>query len=466
MDALNATFGPAVDDFSQQLNTIGADWQKTRDILSQPIDTNLGDIVSDLGFLTEIANRFTERGLEVPADIQAGIDRLGEALDPKLTGALGRADESALAAQKALAALGETADKTGFKIADLGSRLQRNIAVAAARGDEGAELAGLRRVEQRQQAFLDRILARPQTQANVELAEKAAANLEATRNRIQSILDGQAADAEAARADARKARDRADDALINILVGEERQARDRALRAAGTEGLRDDLRANAALQTILQRQIEVVRARVKDQDRANQIIAGLVTEVIGLGNERKDILRRMAEAEREAAEARFERIETRTELLIDIAESNENQKRVVALLRRRLVELAKEARVLKLTGNKLLENLAERARIRKTIRDMLEEEEETQNLGAQLNFRILQQAQGFAANVMSNLIPAAAAAGTVAGPLSPPPARPRLVCRRRCSSRRRSRPASSGCRAGRATRRTRSCVTSSGSWRA
>ena len=308
VDALNATFGPAVDDFSQQLNTIGADWQKTRDILSQPIDTNLGDIVSDLGFLTEIANRFTERGLEVPADIQAGIDRLGEALDLKLTGALGRADESALAAQKALAALGETADKTGFKIADLGSRLQRNIAVAAARGDEGAELAGLRRVEQRQQAFLDRILARPQTQANVELAEKAAANLEATRNRIQSILDGQAADAEAARADARKARDRADDALINILVGEERQARDRALRAAGTEGLRDDLRANAALQTILQRQIEVVRARVKDQDRANQIIAGLVTEVIGLGNERKDILRRMAEAEREAAEARFERM--------------------------------------------------------------------------------------------------------------------------------------------------------------
>ena len=75
--------------------------------------------------------------------------------------------------------------------------------------------------------------------------------------------------------------------------------------------------------------------------------------------------------------------------------------------------------MLKLTGNKLLENLAERARIRKTIRDMLEEEEETQNLGAQLNFRILQQAQGFAANVMSNLIPAAAAAGTVAGPAVP-----------------------------------------------
>ena len=236
-----------------------------------------------------------------------------------------------------------------------------------------AELRGLREQEERQQAFLNRILARPQTQANVELAERAAENLERTRNAIQTILDGQAADAEAARSDARQARDRADDALLDILGGAGAAGQGQAAAGAGNGGLcatTSGSPINCGL--LLRHQIEQVRARVKDRARANDIIAGLVTELIQLNNQRKDLQAQLAEQQREAQEARLERVERGIELDIELADINENTKRRVALRLQLIAQLKKEARVLKLHGNALRENRNERARIRKEIEDLLE----------------------------------------------------------------------------------------------
>lgn len=69
--------------------------------------------------------------------------------------------------------------------------------------------------------------------------------------------------------------------------------------------------------------------------------------------------------------------------------------------------MKKEAKVLKLQGNALKENRNERARLRQEIEDIRKEGKEDEDKGktaAQFFFEQLQAQQGFAANLLGNLI--------------------------------------------------------------
>ena len=112
---------------------------------------------------------------------------------------------------------------------------------------------------------------------------QAAANLEATQNSIQGILDGQAADAAAAvgKAEAAKnkiieARKKADQAVIDALSLREQRLQNRLLAAEGTPDLQDDIKRATALSNFYKRKIAEVRKVVQDATLAAQIIVGLV----------------------------------------------------------------------------------------------------------------------------------------------------------------------------------------------
>jgi methyl-accepting chemotaxis protein len=117
--------------------------------------------------------------------------------------------------------LGRVANAFDKVVAGLPTQQQRSdlsLTLAQASGDQGAELAELRAREQRQAAFLERLLDEPAlTSKQIELQRKAAAQLDQTRDQINAILDQQASDAEKAATDARAAQSRTQQAFLEML---------------------------------------------------------------------------------------------------------------------------------------------------------------------------------------------------------------------------------------------------------
>jgi hypothetical protein len=329
--------------------------------------------------------------------------------------------------------LGRVANAFDKVVAGLPSQQQRSdlsLTLAQASGDQGAELAELRAREQRQAAFLERLLDEPAlTSKQIELQRKAAAQLDQTRDQINAILDQQASDAEKAATDARAAQSRTQQAFLEMLGGAQARARNLILRAAGTESLKDDIRFNKEFRELLLKQIEQVRETVTDAQRRAQELRSLTALLIQVGAEIKDLRRQQREAQREAVEAQLERAQTGTQLDIELADINENTRRRVALRLKLIQQLLKERRVLKLTGNALKENRNEIARIRKEIEEITKEQEEAGKAAGksaqQFFFEQLQAQQGFASNLLGNLItgPTAGLVGVPSPTDTQPPGR-------------------------------------------
>jgi TP901 family phage tail tape measure protein len=238
-------------------------------------------------------------------------------------------------------------------------------------------------------------------------------------NEIASIREQQATDAKNAAEDIKKAQDDADNALLDALSTRRDDADRRAAVAASTEGLQDDIAAQNRIQALITIQIGKVRAQIKNEQLRAQAIRELRIAKNAARREEAALREQQREA---AAEQRATRILERgaaLELDIELADINENDKRRVALRRRRIAQLKKEARLLKLEGNALKENRNERARIRKEIEDILKEDKQEKEEGRsaqQFFFENLQAQQGFASNLLGNLIPAGQTAGLVGMP--------------------------------------------------
>jgi hypothetical protein len=329
--------------------------------------------------------------------------------------------------------LGRVANAFDKVVAGLPSQQQRSdlsLTLAQAAGDQGAELAELRAREQRQAAFLERLLREPAlTTKQIELQRKAAAQLDQTRDQINAILEEQASNAEKAATDARAAQARTQQAFLEMLGGQQARARNLILRAAGTESLKDDIRFNKEFRELLLKQIEQVRETVTDAQRRASELRSLTALLIQVGAEIRDLRKQQREAQREAVEAQLERAQTGTQLDIELADINENTRRRVALRLKLIQQLLKERRVLKLTGNALKENRNEIARIRKEIEEITKEQEEAGKAAGksaqQFFFEQLQAQQGFASNLLGNLItgPTAGLVGVPSPAGAPPPGR-------------------------------------------
>jgi uncharacterized phage infection (PIP) family protein YhgE len=230
-------------------------------------------------------------------------------------------------------------------------------------------------------------------------------------NRIQSQIDSLqnelTRDAEKAAGDAEKAQTERERALQRQLDAAIRPTERLLDRAAGTEPLRDDIRLRERLVKILQGQIAIIRQALGNtaaaRDLINAIQDRILDEIEKLQKDRKDFRKQLQDMLVE----RLERVQRGIELDIELADINENTRKRIALREKLIQQLKNERRKLKLTGNALKENRNEIARIRQEIEEIEKEERgavDARKSAAQFFFEQLQAQQGFASNLLGNLI--------------------------------------------------------------
>ena len=347
--------------------------QRFNTLISTPPDFSgtTEELARSLGEASALADQFLAQTGRVPELLTKLIEDLTNALENELGPGFERPQEGAFALEQTLKALAETMGETtteALKLASASSRLGRDIAVAQATGDEGGELSGLQERERRQQEFLERILSRPQTQANVDLATKAAENLDKTRREIQSILDKNATDARTARDEAQRSLDEADQNFLSAFAAGRERAGLRVAAAEQTAGVADDIKFQNQLQALIKQQIAKVRDLIKDEKVRAATILDLRRALIESQNAEQALRDERRKAREDERRSRQEELTRGVELDVELADINENTKRQIRSRLQLIKRLQQEAKALDLHGNALKENRNKRARLRQEIK--------------------------------------------------------------------------------------------------
>lgn len=325
-----------------------------------------------------------------------------------------------------LQAAAKKGEQTGDTFtASFTASLSTKLAVAEATGSQAQVLAILRQ----QRAAAAERLARNQArtdltdkQKNAQIAQ-AAADLKAADDAIQAILDENTRNAEEAKRDAEQAaKDAADaradrdEAILGRLERRRGLAEGRIEIAQQTEGVADDIRRTVQLRKLVHKQINVIKERIKTLTIQRDAIRELQKIEFGL---KLDIAKLRAER---AATIR-EEIRRGIELDIEFATITENRpreisarRRFIASLEREAAELRKQKRLTIEQKNRLKEIRNEIAEQRKALQDITQERKK---MFAEMSFAFLTTQQGFAANLLGNLLPMGAIGGTLGGTTNP-----------------------------------------------
>ena len=326
------------------------------------------------------------------------------------------AGERAGAATLALAGSMDTLSNSAGTLASTQATLNLNIEGARASGQEDNLTSLLREREENLENFIRRLSQRKQTKAVVETLTKANQDLANTRQEIQSILDRQASENEQAARQAETARDKADNAFLDLLQGRRDRREKFITQAEGTESLRDDIILRQRFINLLEQQIENVRKTIRDAKLRAATIRALTAEIVQVGNEIKRLREQQREAIKAAAQARQQRLEESIQLDIGLAETTGNVRAEIAARQRLIALLRKQQALVKkgtLEWKRLRNEIAEQQQAIEDARKQNEKGKEQGKTFAQSAFEFLQTQQGFAANLLGNLIPGFATGGLV-----------------------------------------------------
>jgi len=201
----------------------------------------------------------------------------------------------------------------------------------------------------------------------------------------------------------------ADQALLEAL-GQRREDVQRRISAASeTPGLQDDIQRQNQLQALIKQQIIKIRERVKDEKARKEAIREL----------RIALIASRAEEEKLRQEQLANQIAAQQESLnldITFAQTTNNVAREVAARQRLIALLKKQQSHVKkgtLEWKRLRNEIAEQ---QQAIADAQKQNEKGKEQGktfAQSAFEFLQAQQGFASNLLGNLIPGFATGGLV-----------------------------------------------------
>lgn len=288
--------------------------------------------------------------------------------------------------------------------------IDTQIAVAEARGASDAELLALQKQKKR---ILEKKLkffeSKPLTDAIEEKIEETANELTATNNAIQSILDGQASEAKKAQDEQIKARNEADQAILNSISNKEKRLENALLIAESKKGLRDDLKVQIAIRNFWKTTaIEQIKTINDQQTRAAALLDANKKRI----QAQKDI-DETRKAIRDAVLQQQADLRRGVELNIEFFSTIGNISREIAA-RQRLIKLLKRAQKLTEKGsNEWKEYRNAIAKEQQAIKDLKEQTKERDRAAQSLIFTFLQSQQGFAANLFGNLIPGFATGGLV-----------------------------------------------------
>jgi TP901 family phage tail tape measure protein len=295
--------------------------------------------------------------------------------------------------------------------------LTTQISVAEATGTENELLRLLREREARQSAFLERLLGRPQDAKTQQLVQKAAANLKRTQDQIESIERERANRAKESRNKIIQARKEADQAFLDAIGAREGRLQNQLLIASATETLADDIRAQTALRAFYRRSLEEAKKTLRDAKARADAIAEITRELIRVNLEIRRLRQEQQESLREERRReRRERLERQRELAQTTGDTAAERRALEA-------EIDFYRRRIRATRRGSVERkrwILELRRAQQELKELQGETDKTGRAQQQVAFEFLQMQQGFAANLLSNLLPGGAAAGTVGGQAAPP----------------------------------------------
>ena len=237
--------------------------------------------------------------------------------------------------------------------------------------------------------------------AAVSKAEAAAREAEANAKKI---------------ADARLAAQKA----ISDAIGARVTARENAvLRAQATQGLRDDLAANVLLRSTILAGIDslrnIIARTVEEAKQKATAIANLVRQLIQVQNTIGDLRRQAAQERQRLAEDTRQRAVDIANARVELAQATGNRQAEIAARKAAIAALEAQIRAHKGETLKILQLRTAIAEQRKALKELTDEVEDRQKAFQELSFQFLQQQQGFAANLLGNLIPGGATSGLVGG---------------------------------------------------
>jgi hypothetical protein len=238
-------------------------------------------------------------------------------------------------------------------------------------------------------------------------------------DRIQGEIASKAKDAADARQkkidDAQKARDKADQAFLT-LMGEKQAPLDLALASASlTKSLVDDIAAQKALSAFLVQEIAAANRTIRDVHLRTQTVNSLRQALIASQVQTQQLVEQQKQARKQAIIDKRDRQQEALELDVQIAETQKNKAKELkahqALLRfledrrKHTTRGSVEWKRLTLAIEQEKAAIKEAQKATKARADALKA----------LEFQFLQTQTGFVANLLGNLLPVGAVAGTVGG---------------------------------------------------
>jgi TP901 family phage tail tape measure protein len=281
---------------------------------------------------------------------------------------------------------------------------------AKIRGDSLALLQAL----EAERAFLLQQLDRQVVRGDPELRRQVERALLGATNELETISTQASNTKKQAASEIARQQSEADQALLDALS----QRRDlfeqtKGVQAENTAQLQDDIRFQNNLQRLLKIQIAKIQDQVEDEKLRKQAIDQLRLALIASNNAEKALRQEQARN----ASARRDQIQ---ELEIQIAEETGNDARLERAIRRRIATLKKQIDAAKGDAVLVKQLQLQIARLNNQLKDLKDEEEETgktaRQRAAEFFFEQLQAQQGFAANLLGNIIPTSATSGLVGVP--------------------------------------------------
>lgn len=325
-----------------------------------------------------------------------------------------------------LDALAAAAARAAAQVARLQGQqagLEEQTTRARIAGDEGAELATLQERRANLEAELraqEEIIARPgragEATAREAIRQRILPQLEAVNNEINNIIEGQKTENERLAQDAARAASERDRALLDALSGRREDAERRVTAAEDTQGVADDIRAQNRLQALIKDQIAAIRRNITDEKARAQAIRELRQALIDSRREEDALRREQREAERARQAEQQARIDEIQQLNIDIAAERGNDAALERAINARITRINKQIKAAKGDQVRVKQLILERERLKNQLEEGAEKEKETGKSAQEFFFEQLQAQQGFASNLLGNLIPSDATAGLVGVP--------------------------------------------------
>ena len=303
----------------------------------------------------------------------------------------------------------------------------------------GAQLSTLRQIQAKQQAFLDKLLALPADDKRRRLIDRAAQNLKSTNSAIQSIIDKQASDAKSAADKAKQsaqkaaqAQNDATQAFIDSFGGRQQNIQNRITTDQTNNAIGREIRDTNVLLRFFERERREIERRIRAMHlrgaalkTARNAIRQLNQEIFQTQNQIDQLQKQQTQARQQAQQAAIDARQAHLQALLSIAQTTEgtgdDARRINALIRfdEQQIERLKKLRHRTREQNAQLDayrvDLAQQEKALRDLKGQTDKSKTAQQQLAEAQFSFLQAQQGFAANLLGNLIPLGATGGLVGG---------------------------------------------------